>query len=193
MSIILNNYLSYDEIKLLNDIAKYDNNMDITHNKIYKYIKDNSAENHLIENDIKLIDTNKKENSQIFEICRGVVDAFIGFTSDKNIIRFDELDTNFQIKSTKIPEIIYDNICDIHNNNNNNNVLEELMVNSNLRYITKRIYKIDFIPRNPYYQLYIKIYYDNSDDIQFEKNIIKQCGFFCKNINLRQFMMNLQI
>ena len=87
MSLILNNNISYDDMKILNDIANYQNDIDINSKKMYSYIKNNTQINYLIEDDNFLIETNEEDNSQIFEIKRGLVDAFIGFTSDKNIIQ----------------------------------------------------------------------------------------------------------
>ena len=94
MSLILNNYLSYDDMIIFNDIANYHNDINITNNKMYEYIKNN---NYLIEDNINLIETNQDENSQIFEMKRGLVDAFIGFTSEKNIIKCEILDNNHNI------------------------------------------------------------------------------------------------
>ena len=37
MSLILHNNLSYDDIKILNNIANYNDNLQITNNNLYKY------------------------------------------------------------------------------------------------------------------------------------------------------------
>jgi hypothetical protein len=193
MTLILHNYLLYDDVMVLNHILKYINN-DLSSDNIYEYMKNNSD---LIEDNIKLINTNHEEKSQIFEISRGFVDAFIGFTSIKPIIKCNILNNNyinddinddmykynnFVIKTSLIPKIINDRIVD------NNNIL-----NDNCNYVTKNIYKIGFISKSPYYNLYIKIYYDNNDFIKIEDNIIKQCGFYCKELHLRKLSLILDI
>jgi hypothetical protein len=202
MSVILHNYLLYDDIMVLNDILRYVND-DLSSDNIYEYMKNNSN-NYLIEDNIKLINTNHEEKSQIFEISRGFIDAFIGFTSTKPIIKCDILNNNyiigdinddmynynnFVIKTSLIPKIINDKIVD---NNNDKNILINILID-NCNYVTKNIYKIGFISKSPYYNLYIKIYYDNNDFIKIEDNIIKQCGFYCKESHLRKLWMNFNI
>ena len=67
MSLILNNNLSYDDIKILNNIANYHNNLRITNNNIYKYMKDTTNNNYLIEDDINLLQTMYQKKKVIFE------------------------------------------------------------------------------------------------------------------------------
>jgi len=186
MSLILNNNISYDDMKILNDIANYQNDIDINSKKMYSYIKNNTQINYLIEDDNFLIETNEEDNSQIFEIKRGLVDAFIGFTSDKNIIRCEILDDNHNIKTTIIPEIIYDDIVV----QQSDNILRDILEN-NIDYINKKIYKLDFIARNPYFKLIIKLYFGKNEILALDgNNQIKQCGIFCEDMNFRKFFMN---
>ena len=186
MSLILNNNISYDDMKILNDIANYQNDIDINSKKMYSYIKNNTQINYLIEDDNFLIETNEEDNSQIFEIKRGLVDAFIGFTSDKNIIRCEILDDNHNIKTTIIPEIIYDDIVV----QQSDNILRVILEN-NIDYINKKIYKLDFIARNPYFKLIIKLYFGKNEILALDgNNQIKQCGIFCEDMNFRKFFMN---
>ena len=108
-------------------------------------------------------------------------------TSDKNIIRCEILDDNHNIKTTIIPEIIYDDIVV----QQSDNILRDILEN-NIDYINKKIYKLDFIARNPYFKLIIKLYFGKNEILALDgNNQIKQCGIFCKDINLRKFFMNL--
>jgi hypothetical protein len=136
-------------MKIFNDIATYQNYIDITNNTIYEYIKNNN-DNYLIEENIILIETNEEDNSQIFEIKRCLVDAFIGFTSEKNIIWCDILDDNHNIKRKIIPERIFGDICV----QKSDNIFVDILQN-NINYINKKIYKLNFIQKNPYTRLII--------------------------------------
>jgi hypothetical protein len=174
--------MSYDDMKIFNDIATYQKDINITNNTIYEYIKNNN-DNNLIEENIILIETNEEDNSQIFEIKRGLVDAFIGFTSEKHIIWCDILDDNYNIKRKIIPEIIFDDIVV----QQSDNIFVDILQN-NINYINKKIYKLNFIQKCPYTQLIIKVYYAKNEILSHDgNNQIKQCGFFCKDINLRKF------
>ena len=190
MSLILYNNLSYDDIKTLNNIAKYNDNMQITNNNIYKYMKDTTNNNYLIEDNINLLQTINEENAQIFEIKRTFVDAFIGFISDKNIIRCEILNDLFDIKLSIIPQIIHADIIVAKSDN----ILVDILQNNvdyanNFDYANKKIYKLGFINRNPYERLIIKVYYDKQNE---NENSIKQCGFLCRDINMRKIFMNME-
>jgi hypothetical protein len=186
MSLILNNSLSYDDIKILNNIAKFNDNMQITNNNIYKYMKDTN--NYLIEDDINLLQTINEENSQIFEIKHTFIDVLIGFISDKNIIRYEILDDLFQIKLCIIPQIIYDNIVVAKSDN----IFVDILQN-NFDYANKKIYKLGFITRNPFKRLIVKIYYEQNENMNENENSIKQYGFLCKDIQMRLFFMDMSI
>ena len=188
MSLILYNNLSYDDIKILNNIAKYNDNMQITNNNIYKYMKDTINNNFLIEDDINLLQTINEENAQIFELKRTLIDAVIGFISDKNIIRCEIVDNLFQIKSSIIPKIIHDNIIV----KKSDNILVDILQN-NFDYANKKIYKLGFITRNPFERLIVKIYYEQNEIMNKNENSIKQCGFLCRDIQMRQFLMDMNL
>jgi hypothetical protein len=189
MSLILDNNLSYDDIKTLNNIAKYNDNMQITNNNIYKYMKDTTNNNYLIEDDINLLQTINEENAQIFELKRIFIDAIIGFISDKNIIRCEILNDLFRIKLSIIPQIIYDDIIVPKSDN----ILVDILQN-NFDYANRKIYKLDFININPFQRLIIKVYYDKQNKYENEnENYIKQCGFLCRDINMRRILMNMEL
>jgi hypothetical protein len=184
MSLILNNNLSYDDIKILNNIANYHNNLRITNNNLYKYMKDTTNNNYLIEDDINLLQTINEEYAQIFELKRTFIDVLIGFISDKNIVRCEILTNLLQIKSSVIPEIIHENIIIAKSDN----ILVDILQN-NFDYVNKKIYKLGIINRNPFQRLIIKIYYDQHEIIN--ENSIKQCGFLCKDIQMKKFFMDM--
>ena len=186
MSLILHNNLSYDDIKILNNIANYNDNLQITNNNLYKYMKDITNNNYLIEDDINLLQTINEENVQIFELQRTFIDVIIGFISDKNIIRCEILNDLFHIKSSVIPQIIHDDIIIAKSDN----IFVDIFKN-NFDYANKKIYKLGFIKRNPFERLIIKVYYAQNEIMNENENSIKQCGFLCKDIQVKKFFMDM--
>ena len=187
MALVIYNDFSYETLKLLNNIAVYYNNINLplTSDKIYKYINNKFIENdeakYFMENNILLKEIIEKDNAIIFEMNH-IYDIFLGFISENNIIKCEILNDNLQIKSTKIPKIIYHDILVTESDNLLDNNLKK-----NLEYIKKKIFKINSVMLNPYYKYYIKVYFSNKDNIN---NInINGCGILFDNNVIKNILI----
>jgi len=188
--LILNNNLSYDNLKILSKINDDTDNIDI-----YNYILKN---NNLISYDSKIIETHN--NTIILEAIRNFIDLFFGFISDYPITKIDILrkinnynndndndDNIYEVITSVIPEINYVDIIA------QSNPEIQILINPigyNIDKVNKKIYKLpDFIAQNPYYNTFYKLYLDvnldNNTDIK--NNQIKDVGVFICDMKIRGF------
>jgi len=205
MSLIISQNIDYESLLELNNIAKSSNSTDITKNSIIDYTTQNNS--YLIIDKIKLLNTDLKNFSQIYEIPRCYIDCLIGFTSNIEITRYDILspiyfdDNIIDYEEIKTNILVYKTEKNIFTSNNNNNIFESILTNN---FVTKKINVYEtqnIITQNQYQQLIIKIYFDSSKYNKnkkiikklLSKNNIQQCGYICMNNTLRKMVMNINI
>lgn len=183
--LILDQNLSYDNLKILSKI-----NDDTDNINVCEYVEKNNL---LISYNSKIIET--QNNFIIIEAKRNLIDLFVGFVSDYPIIKIDifyEVNDNMTLITSFIPETKYVDIIA-----GSNHELAFVMTLNNditkIEKVNKKIYKLqNVISLNPYFRIFYKLYFDvNLDEnTDISNNKLYDVGIFIHEHELRSFVMS---